>query len=386
VTDGAVRPFTLAVPEIVLEDLRTRLARTRFPDAAPVAGWDQGLPLDYARELRDHWLHRYDWRATETRLNELGQQHTVIDGVDVHLLHVRSPEPAAVPLLLSHGWPGSVVEFLDVIGPLTDPVAHGGDAADAFHVVAPSLPGYGFSSAPTVPGWDVERIADAWVVLMNRLGHGRFIAQGGDWGAMVSTAIAVRHPASLHGVHVNMPLVRPTDDPYTDEERALEARYRRFLDTAAYGRVQTTSPQTLGYGLADSPMGQAAWIIEKFAQWTDNDGHPEDAVSRDRLLDDVMLYWLSNAGTSSARLYWESWLRPDLSPVEVPAGLSLFPADIMGSSRRWAEARFLDLRTFHVHDRGGHFAALEVPDLLVEDLRAFARTVRATAPAADPAR
>lgn len=381
-----MQPFTLDVPDDQLEDLHTRLRRTRLPAAGPVGDWSQGLPVAYARELRDHWLEVYDWRASEARLNGSGQLTTTIDGVEIHLLHVRSPIDGARPLLLTHGWPGSVMEFLEILGPLTDPQAHGGERADAFHVVAPSLPGYGFSGVPTELGWGTERIADAWVELMSRLGYAEWIAQGGDWGSMVSTLIGVRHPEAVAGIHLNMPIAPPTTEDLTVAEQQGRARYREHRDRGnAYAAVQSTRPQTLGYGLADSPMGQAAWIIEKFHAWTDHDGDHEQAVARDRLLDNVMLYWLPNRGASSARLYWESFRHPNLDPVEVPTGCSIFPREIVPTSRRFVEARFRDLRHYAEHRRGGHFAALEQPRALVADIRAFARTLGSAPPAPSPA-
>jgi epoxide hydrolase len=369
-------PFSIHVPESELDDLRDRLDRTRFPSRQPVDDWSQGLPLAYALDLRDHWLQTYDWRRTEARLNGLGQHVTSLDDVDIHLLHVRSPVDDARPLLLTHGWPGSIIEFLDVLGPLTDPEAHGGDTGDAFHVVAPSLPGYGFSSTPSEAGWTTERIADAWVTLMARLGYEDWIAQGGDWGSMVSTLIGVRHPGVVAGIHLNMPIARPTTDELTENERRGEARYRQYRTWGTgYAKQQSTRPQTLGYGLADSPMGQAAWIVEKFHAWSDHDGDHEQVIDRGRLLDNVMLYWLTNTGASSARLYWESFRHPNLDPVEVPTGCSIFPQEIVPASRRFVEARFRDLRHYAEHPRGGHFAALEQPEALVEDIRAFARTL-----------
>ncbi len=371
-----MEPFVIDVPDAVLDDLRTRLARTRFPAPEPVDDWSQGLPVRYARELRDHWLEVYDWRATEARLNALGSSTTTIDGLAIHLLHVTSDVAGARPLLLTHGWPGSVVEFLDVIGPLIDPVAHGGQPADAFHVVVPALPGYGFSGVPATTGFRTERIADLWVELMARLGYHDFIAQGGDWGAIVSSCIAQRHPEAVAGIHLNMPIARPTTDELTPAEQAGQERYRRHRRMGtAYANQQATRPQTLGYGLADSPMGQAAWIIEKFHAWTDHDGDHEQVVDRDRLLDNVMLYWLTNTGASSARLYAESYDRPNLDAVSVPTGCSIFPREIIPASRRFIEARFTDLRTYVEHPRGGHFAALEQPAALVDDIRTFARAL-----------
>jgi epoxide hydrolase len=371
-----MHPFTLKIPESALDDLRYRLRRTRFPSEEPVDDWSQGVPVAYARGLRDHWLEVYDWRSTEETLNGFGQHTTTIDGVELHLVHVRSPVAGARPLLITHGWPGSVVEFLDILGPLTDPEAHGGEAGDAFHVVAPSLPGYGFSGTPIEPGWTSERIADAWVTLMTRLGYVDWIAQGGDWGAVVSTLIGLRHPDAVAGIQLNMPLAPPTTDQLTEAEEEGQDRYREHRRWGmGYAEQQLTRPQTLGYGLADSPMGQAAWIIEKFHAWTDHDGDHEQAVARDRLLDNVMLYWLNNTGASSARLYWESFRRRNLEPVHVPAGCSIFPREIFPTSRRFVEARFRDLRQYTEHPRGGHFAALEQPAALVDDIRTFARTL-----------
>jgi epoxide hydrolase len=379
-----LRPFRIAATDAELDDLRARLAATRWPDPSTVDDWSQGVPLPYLQDLCGYWAGGYDWRAREARLNAFPQFTTAVsvDGcapVDIHLLHVRSPHEDATPLVLTHGWPGSIAEFQDVIGPLTDPTAHGGDAADAFHVVCPSLPGYGFSGRPTEPGWGVERIAAAWVEVMARLGYDRFVAQGGDWGAMVTTLLGARHPEHCAAVHLSMVLALPTslDDLTEAEQLALDdmARHRRW--GTGYSTQQRSRPQTLGYGLADSPSGQCAWIVEKFFEWTDNDGAPDDAVDRDRLLDNVMLYWLTNTGASSARLYWESFSNPPVERPTVPVGCSVFPREILRPSRRWAEAHYGDqLVWFNEPDRGGHFAALEAPDLLVEDIRATFRQVR----------
>jgi pimeloyl-ACP methyl ester carboxylesterase len=292
---------------------------------------------------------------------------------------VRSPHEGAQPLVLTHGWPGSIAEFQDVIGPLTDPTVHGGDAADAFHVVCPSLPGYGFSGKPTETGWGVERIASAWVEVMRRLGYDRFVAQGGDWGAMVTTLLGSRHPDSCSAIHLSMVLALPTslDDLTAAEQDALAAMDRHRKLGTGYSTQQRTKPQTLGYGLADSPAAQCAWVVEKFHEWTDNQGSPEDAVDRDRLLDNVMLYWLTNSGASSARLYWESFSSPPIERPQVPVGCAVFPHEILRPSRRWAEAHYGEqLIRFEELDRGGHFAALEVPDLLLEEIRATFRQVR----------
>jgi epoxide hydrolase len=375
----AITPFRLAVPGADLDDLRDRLRRTRWPERETVDDWSQGIPLAYVRELCAHWADGYDWRATEARLNGLGQFRTVIDGLGIHGLHVRSPHEGALPLVLTHGWPGSVVEFLDIIGPLTDPVAHGGDAAEAFHVVCPSLPGYGFSDRPSRPGWSVERIARAWAELMRRLGYDRYGAQGGDWGSMVTADLGRLDPDHVAGIHLNMVVARPSSDggePTESELAALAAydEHRRW--GTGYSKQQSTRPQTLGYGLVDSPAGQCAWIVEKFWAWTDCEGHPENALTRDQMLDNVMLYWLPATGASSARLYWESFTTPGLQPVDVPVGCSIFPKEIIRPPRRWAETRFTDLRYWNEVERGGHFAAFEQPGLFVDEVRSFFRLVR----------
>jgi len=376
----AVRPFRIEIPEADLVDLRDRLARTRWPESETVDDWSQGMPLAYTREVCDYWATRYDWRATEARLNALPQFVTAIDDLDIHFLHVRSPVEGALPIVLTHGWPGSIVEFEKAIGPLVDPVAHGGDAGDAFDVVVPSLPGYGFSGKPTGTGWRVERIAGAWAQLMERLGYGRYGAQGGDWGAMVTASLGHQDPGHVAGIHLNMPMVAPASLDLVgltgDEQAALDsfADHRRW--GTGYSKEQSTRPQTVGYGLVDSPAAQAAWIIEKFWAWTDCDGHPEHVLRRDELLDNVMLYWLPATGASSARLYWESFVRPGFDEVTVPTGCSIFPKEIMRLSRRWAAARFTDIVYWNELERGGHFAAFEQPGTFVDELRAFFRLVR----------
>jgi pimeloyl-ACP methyl ester carboxylesterase len=303
-----------------------------------------------------------------------------IDGLDHHFLHVRSPHPGALPLIITHGWPGSIVEFLKVIGPLTDPVAFGGDAADAFDIVCPSLPGYGFSGHPGSTGWGIDRIARAWAQLMALLGYERYGAQGGDWGSMVTASLARQDPDHVAGIHLNMPVVgrdAMSLENLTAEEEATLAHMAEFQKwETGYSGQQSTRPQTLGYGLADSPAGQCAWIVEKFRAWTDCDGHPENVLTRDELLDNVMLYWLPGNGASSARLYWESYRNVDLSVVPAPTGCSIFPKEVIQLSRRWAEKRFTDLRYWNELDRGGHFAAFEQPDLFVNELRSFFALVR----------
>ncbi len=377
---ATIQTFELAIADEVLAELRSRLARTRWPERETVDDWSQGVPLERIKALCDYWRCDYDWRRCEARLNASGQFQTGIDGLRIHFLHVRSKNPDAVPLILTHGWPGSVVEFLDVIGPLTDPVAHGGDAADAFHVVVPSLPGYGFSDKPQTTGWGVERIATAWVSLMKRLGYERFFAQGGDWGAAVTTAIGMLGAPECAGIHLNMPLIYPeAADPaqLTAAEQASVASlkfYRR--SDSGYARIQNTRPQTLAYGLTDSPAAQAAWIYEKFYAWTDNRGEPEHALTRDAMLDNIMLYWLpANAG-SAARLYWESLAFFKARPLTLPVGVSIYPREIFRPSRRWAERYYANIIHWNELDKGGHFAAFEQPELFVAELRNCFRRIR----------
>jgi pimeloyl-ACP methyl ester carboxylesterase len=386
-TSDEVVSFRIEVPQGTLGDLRARLAGTRWPEAETVDDWSQGVPLSYLRELCRHWAEGYDWRATERRLNLLPQFRTEVDGLGIHLLHLRSPHPDAFPVVLTHGWPGSVVEFLKVIGPLTDPTAHGGDAADAFHLVIPSLPGYGFSDRPAQPGWGVERIAGAWARLMARLGYRRYGAQGGDWGTSVSTSIAQQDPEHVAGIHLNPPLAPPdpaTFDDLTEAERATLAALEHAAEwESGYSQEHATRPQTIGYALVDSPVALCAWIVEKFWAWTDHDGQLEDVLTRDELLDNLMLYWLPGTGAASARLYWESirqvnrWISgPVTDTVAVPTGCSIFPKELQRPSRRWAARRFLDIRWWNELDKGGHFAAFEQPELFVNEVRAFFRLVR----------
>ncbi|HVS62641.1 MAG TPA: epoxide hydrolase [Thermoanaerobaculia bacterium] len=376
VADDVV-PFRVEVPEDELADLRRRLRATRWPDPEPVDDWSQGMPLAYLQEVCRYWAEEYDWRACEESLNSLPQLRTVIEGLGIHFVHVRSRHPEARPLVITHGWPGSILEFRKSIGPLTDPTSHGGSADDAFHLVLPSLPGFGFSDKPTTPGWTQERIADAWAVLMRRLGYRRYFAQGGDWGAAITADLGARDPEGCAGLHVNMAVVRPDpatmDDLTTDEKRALAAmkRYRDW--DSGYSKQQSTRPQTVGYGLVDSPAGQAAWILEKFWSWTDCDGHPENVLTRDELLDNVMTYWLPRAAASSARLYWESFGKGAAETVEVPAGYTRFPKELFHASRRWMEKRFTQIVYWNELDRGGHFAALEQPEAFVSELRSAFR-------------
>lgn len=375
-----ITPFSISVDDAVLDDLRDRLARTRWPEAEVVDDWSQGIPLSYVQDICAYWADEYDWRATEARLNSFPQFKTEIDGLGIHFVHVRSPHDDAMPLIMTHGWPGSIVEFHKVIGPLTDPTAHGGDAADAFHVVCPSLPGFGFSDKPTVTGWGTAKIAAAWNELMSRLGYGRYVAQGGDWGSAVTAEIGATSDGSCIGIHMNMPTAAPDPETMHDlsetEERALAAFRHYEKWDSGYSKQQSTRPQTVGYGLVDSPAGQAAWILEKFGAWTDNDGSPEDAISRDELLDNVMVYWVTQTAASSARLYWESFRKFIGDGVEVPTGCSIFPKEIICTSRRWASKRFTNITYWNELDRGGHFAAFEVPEIFVDELRACFRPLR----------
>ena len=376
----AITPFTIEVPDGDLADLKTRLARTRWPDAEPVDDWSQGMPLAYAQALCRYWADGYDWRERERYLNSFPQFRTDIDGLGIHFLHLRSPHPDALPLVLTHGWPGSTVEFNKVARRLSDPTIDGGDPADAFHVVCPSLPGYGFSDKPTEPGWGVERIARTWMALMARLGYDRYGAQGGDWGSMVTSSIGQQDPEHVAGIHLNMPVAAPDAATFGDltesETKALADMAHYQQSESGYSKQQSTRPQTLGYGLVDSPAAQCAWIVEKFWAWTDCDGDPTNVLTRDELLDNVMLYWLPGTGASSARLYWESFDTQTLDPVTVPTGCSIFPKEIIRLSRRWAEGRFSDIRSWNELEKGGHFAAFEQPDLFIREVRNFFRLVR----------
>jgi len=375
-----IRPFKIQVSDAELDDLKRRLCATRWPDKETVDDWSQGVPLAYVKDVCRYWAEKYDWRKTEARLNALPQFRTELDGLNIHFLHVRSPHLGALTLVMTHGWPGSIVEFLKVIPLLTDPTKHGGQASNAFHVVCPSLPGYGFSDKPAKKGWAVEKIAHAWSALMLRLGYNWYFAQGGDWGGAVTTAIGLQDTEHCRGVHLNMLIVRPdpaTMNDLTDEERDGLAGMQYFQDwDSGYAKQQSTRPQTIGYGLADSPAGQAAWILEKFCAWSDCHGNPENALTRDEMLDDIMLYWLPNAATASARLYWESYNNFNYEPVQFPVGCSTFPKEIVRASRRWAEKRYQNLVYWNRLDCGGHFAAFEQPELFVKELRACFRKMQ----------
>lgn len=372
-----VRPFTLDIPQSQLDDLNARLDLARWPEQETVSDWSQGTPLAALKDFVGYWRNHYDWRRCEARLNGLGQFITEIDGLDIHFLHVRSPHPEAMPLIMTHGWPGSVIEFMGVIEQLADPVKFGGKAEDAFHVVAPSLPGFGFSGKPTATGWGVEKIGRAWGTLMARLGYERWFAQGGDWGSAVTTAIGVQQLAGCAGIHLNMPIGRPEPEdlanPSPAELKALGA-LKHYQDwDSGYSTQQRTRPQSVGYGLVDSPVGLAGWIYEKMWAWTDNPGAPEDALTRDAMLDNLMLYWLPATGASSARLYWESFGAFAPQKIELPVAVSAFPKEILPTPRKWAERNFPNLVHWGDMDKGGHFAAWEQPDAFVGELRrAFA--------------
>jgi pimeloyl-ACP methyl ester carboxylesterase len=379
-----IRPFRIEIPQSDLDDLRDRLARTRWPQLVS-SGWERGVPVAYLQELADYWATSYDWRAHEAKLNEHPQYVTTIDGQDIHFLHVRSPQPDALPLLLTHGWPGSFVEFLEVIGPLTDPKAHGGDPADAFHLVIPSVPGFGFSQPLREPGWTTDRIARAFAELMSRLGYRRYGAQGGDFGAFVSPALGGIDPERVVGVHVNAATVgfipfgevdEAEQATFTGAEKARLARLGNYLSEGnGYFQIQATRPQTLAYGLSDSPVGQLAWIMEKFKEWTHpSTDLPETAIDRDHMLTNVTLYWLTGTGGSSANVYYEGMHSGEWpTPSTVPTGVAVFAEDV--AIRRYSEGNH-QIVHWSDFERGGHFAAMEVPDLLVGDVREFFRKVR----------
>jgi len=377
-----VTPFKVHVPQAALDDLKKRLANARWPDKEPVTDWSQGVPLAKAQALVEYWRTRYDWRRAESSLNALPQFRTQIDGLGIYFIHVRSKHENALPIVLTHGWPGSVLEFLEVIGPLVDPTAHGGKADDAFHVVVPSLPGFGFSDRPAEPGWRLPRIANAWAALMGRLGYSHYVAQGGDWGAGVSSWMAKQQPSGLAAIHLNLPILFPPPPPppggYTAEEQAALAQLSKYAtDRFGYAAIQGTRPQTLGYGLADSPVGQAMWIYEKFQAWSDNKGDPAEAITVDHMLDDISLYWLTDTAASSARLYYESFGKDFVRmPLELPVAVSIFKGDIFAPPKVWGEETYSKLFYWNEVPKGGHFAALEQPDLFVTELRKCFAQVR----------
>jgi len=380
-----IQPFRIAVPDPVLTDLRERLARTRFPDEIPGSGWGYGANLDAVRDLVTYWRDRFDWRAAEERLNRFAQFRAQVGGMKVHLIHERGVGPKPLPLVITHGWPGSVSEFTKIIGPLTDPAKHGGDPADAFHVVCPSMPGYGFSDHPTEPGMDPERIAALWTELMRGLGYERFGAQGGDWGAMVTTYLGLRHAPQVVGIHLNMVIAFPPnpDNPIegaTEDELPALMEMASFLkDETGYQQIQGTKPQTLSYALNDSPAGLAAWILEKFHTWSDCGGDVFARFTRDELLTNVMFYWATETANSSIRLYREPMRAGKFPPtgfrVDVPTGCAIFPKELVKPPRAWVE-KVYNVQRWTRFASGGHFAAMEEPEALVEDVRAFFRPLR----------
>ncbi len=396
--EETIRPFRIDIPQAALLDLRRRIGGTRWPDRETVNDASQGVPLAKLQSLMRYWGSDYDWRKVEARLNALPQFMTTIDGVDIHFIHVRSKHASALPLIVTHGWPGSIIEQLKIIGPLTDPTAHGGGGEDAFDVVIPSLPGFGFSGKPTVTGWDPDRIARAWAELMRRLGHTRYVAQGGDWGAPVASAMARQTAPGLLGIHLNLPATLPPEIAaalgggpapagLSDQERAvLDALMKsRQSGELAYFTMLTARPQTVGYGATDSPAGLAAWILVHpgFAQWT----YGADATqspTRDDVLDNITLYWLTNTATSAGRLYWENGARGSVivaaaqktADIALPVAITVFPEDVYRTPESWARRAYRNLSYFHEVDRGGHFAAWEQPVLFSVELRLAFRSLR----------
>ena len=369
-----ISPFVISISDEQIIDLKNRIANTRWPDAETTSGWNQGVPRTYIKELVQYWGEQYDQQRLANRLNAFDNFKTNLLGLNIHFMHIKSSNPNARPLLLTHGWPGSVVEFLKVIGPLTEPQEHGGTADDAFHLVIPSLPGYGFSDKPQATGWGVEKIADAWSTLMARLGYSQYFAQGGDWGSVITSYIARQDPEHCLGIHINMGIVAPDPNAenLTANELSIMAGWKYYQDwDSGYSKQQATRPQTLGYGLVDSPSGQAAWIVEKFYQWMDCGGHPENIVSRDELLDNIMVYWLTGSGASSARLYWESFGGGEgrEQPVSIPMGATISAKDIFRTSERFASRVFTNIVYWKDKEEGGHFAAFEQPNAFVSELR-----------------
>ena len=388
--DEAIRPFKFDVPDAAIADLRRRLAATRWPDRETVTDQSQGASLAKIQPLIRYWGTDYDWRRVEARLNALPQFVTELDGLDIQFAHIRSPHSDALPLIMTHGWPGSIIELLKVIAPLTDPTAHGGRAEDAFHLVLPSLPGHGFSEKPQSTGWGPGRVARAWAELMCRLGYERYVAQGGDYGSVISDKMARQAPNGLLGIHVNMPATVPADiaralsagDPapagLSAAEKAAFTQLEAFYKTgSAYAAMMATTPQTLGYALADSPTGLAALLYEKLAAWTYTEDEPERALTRDEMLDDISLYWFTNTPTSAARFYWENSANNfNAVDVSIPAAVTVFPGEIYRAPRSWAERSYHKLIYWNEVDRGGHFAAWEEPDLFAAELRAAFKALR----------
>lgn len=375
----AVEPFRLRVPRNALADLRRRLKNTRWPERETVPDASQGARLGQVQELCEYWREEYDWRRAERLINGSGSSKTQIDGLGIHFLHIRSPHANAKPMVMTHGWPGSILEFAEVIGPLTDPTAHGGRASDAFHLVIPSLPGYGFSDKPAETGWGVGRTAAAWATLMARLGYDQYVAQGGDWGAAVTGMLGMMRPDGLQAIHVNTVFLAPQPgdevNPSPTAALAIEKAKAFTATDAGYLQQQGTRPQTLGYGLVDSPSGQAAWIYEKLQSWSDNGGDVESVLSRDQMLDDIMMYWLTGSGASSARMYWESLDDLNLM-VDLPAAVSVYLNDVNIAPREWGSRSFSNIASWNEVALGGHFAAFEQPEVFVREVRDAFRPFR----------
>jgi len=378
-----IKPFKIKISDEELEDLNKRLIATRWPEKETVKDWSQGVPLSYIKEICDYWVNEYDWKSREEYYNTFTQFITDVDGIDIHFIHIKSPHKEAKPLIISHGWPGSIVEFHKIINPLIDPVSHGGKAEDAFHIVCPTLPGYGFSGKPSQPGTGVEKIAELWDLLMSKIGYNKYFAQGGDWGSAITIAIGKQNRGSCKGIHVNMPFAPPTkeaiENPSDRDKLAFEGLNYYQEWGSGYSKQQSTRPQTLGYGLADSPIGQASWIIEKFYEWTDCDGHPENILNKEELLDNIMFYWLTKSASSSARLYWESFGSFGGNPEEkllIPVGCSIFPKEISRTPRSWAEQVYSNIVYWNELEKGGHFAAFEQPELFINEIRSCFRLIR----------
>ncbi|MDX6260431.1 MAG: hypothetical protein QOH84_2119 [Kribbellaceae bacterium] len=388
--DTAVRKYRVNVPDSVLTDLRHRIKATRWPAEETVGDQAQGVQLAKLQELVHYWGTRYDWRKVERKLNAQPQFVTKIDGLDIQFTHIRSKHANALPLIITHGWPGSILELQKVIGPLTDPTSYGGRAADAFHLVIPSMPGYGFSERPTAKGWNADRIGLAWDVLMKRLGYSKYVSQGGDWGAVISDKMARRAFPGLLGIHVNMPATVPADvakalndgDPAPAglgpvEKKAFNSLKTFYTLNTGYSAMMATRPQTLGYGLTDSPAGLAAWIYDKFAQWTYSGGDPERSLTKDEMLDDITLYWVTNTAVSSSQLYLENGENNfNAVDISIPAAITVFPGEIYQTPRSWADRAYHNLIYFNEVDKGGHFAAWEEPELFSREIRAAFRSLR----------
>ena len=382
----AIEPFNVHIPQSALDDLKVRLSLVRWPNRETVNDWSQGVPLVKAQKLIEYWQTKYDWRVFEERINKLPHFRTNIDGLGIHFIHVKSNHWNALPILFTHGWPGSFVEFLDIIPSLTDPTAHGGSSEDAFHVIIPSLPGYAFSDKPSEGGWKNDRIARAWIVLMDRLGYSKWVAQGGDWGADITTTLGAMRPPGLIGIHLNWQFVFPEKMPEQlspEEQRAVDGWNKFLTHESGYFREQSTRPQTIGYALSDSPVALATWIYEKFYVWTDNNGNPEDAVSLDTILNNISLYWLTNTGASSVRIYWERQadgigIQIAGPKLDLPVAATVYPSEIYRSPKSWAEQKFSNLIHWNEVDKGGHFASLEQPHVFVEELRTGFRSLRTT--------